>query len=401
MSSPSAELLGFAYGEHLEGVPPRSLGFRLLAPVEPEPWTGEVEALARRLQAAPYPDVWPPAEVFCSVLLSSGHRLIALARYGLADHTASQRRGGLELLGVVAPGKLGAPSALAVYRWLRQRRAATDDLRRFAGRYALAEILAAVPVTRECGNGPLLSPARLGEPGTWLFAARQPQEPDTQLTLLEAGTGPTWQWLPFVGPDFPLETFAQHGPLIAWTPHAVGPNVRVVGHKEASQLRIARQRRLLQLVVGLILIVLLIANLWATWTVYRRGTPAQQTAAESSPRDKAAGTANQTSVPLSSDEVALALGRLLQKQHALAEWTRPQLREQYEKMAKQDDRLRVSTPEGKAALGAIGLLARRNSDGIEADIRAALLSKGYDPELVNLACRRIHEKLVAVNPDGS
>ena len=77
-------LQGFVYGEHLEGPQQRSLGFRLLTPAEPRPWSAEVEALARQLQGAPYPDQWPPAELFCSVLLADGQRLIALARYGLA-----------------------------------------------------------------------------------------------------------------------------------------------------------------------------------------------------------------------------------------------------------------------------------------------------------------------------
>src|SRR5262245_37007204 len=103
MASAMGELVGFAYGEDLEGVPPRSLGYRLLAPVPAAPWCPEVEALARRLQAAPYSDHWPPTDLFCSVLLADGRRLVAVARYGLADHTPSQRRGGLELIGVLAP----------------------------------------------------------------------------------------------------------------------------------------------------------------------------------------------------------------------------------------------------------------------------------------------------------
>src|SRR5690349_20642288 len=94
---------GFAYGENLEGLHRRSLGYRLLVPAEAEAWASEVESLGRRLQAAPYPDHWPPAELFCSVLLPDGRRVVALARYGLADHAPSHRRGGLELIGVVAP----------------------------------------------------------------------------------------------------------------------------------------------------------------------------------------------------------------------------------------------------------------------------------------------------------
>src|SRR5262245_30256581 len=125
MSAGAAELSGFAFGEHLDGIPPRSLGFRLLAPAGTEAWCAEVEALARRLQAAPYPDHWPPADLFCSVLLADGRRVIAAARYGLTDHTPSRRRGGLELFGVVGPSRLGVPSALAIYHWLKQARAQT------------------------------------------------------------------------------------------------------------------------------------------------------------------------------------------------------------------------------------------------------------------------------------
>src|SRR5438132_13980959 len=95
MVAANGELIGFAYGEEVEGAggaPGRSLGFRLLAPAGPQRWGAEVEALARRLQAAPYPDHWPATDLFCSVLLSEGQPLLALARYGLADHPPSHRR---------------------------------------------------------------------------------------------------------------------------------------------------------------------------------------------------------------------------------------------------------------------------------------------------------------------
>src|SRR5262245_19078188 len=101
MSGPAVTLAGFAYGEDLDGDAQRSLGYRLLAPAAAQGWGAEVEALARQLQATPFPDNWPPAELFCSLLLADGRRLVAVARYGLADHTASRRRGGLELVGVV------------------------------------------------------------------------------------------------------------------------------------------------------------------------------------------------------------------------------------------------------------------------------------------------------------
>src|SRR5438552_3634804 len=141
MTAEDIELCGFAYGEHLEGPQQRSLGFRLLAPAEPARWVAEVDALARRLQATPYPDHWPATDLFCSVLLADGRRLLAVARYGLEDHTASRRRGGLELIGVVGPAGLDVPTGLAVYRWLRERRREARDLHDLGGRVSLAEAL--------------------------------------------------------------------------------------------------------------------------------------------------------------------------------------------------------------------------------------------------------------------
>ena len=86
-------LKAFAYGEELDAFGQRSLGYRLLAPAGAETWGHEVEALARRLQAAPYPDHWPASNLFCSILLADGRRVVAVARYGLVDRTPEQRRG--------------------------------------------------------------------------------------------------------------------------------------------------------------------------------------------------------------------------------------------------------------------------------------------------------------------
>src|SRR5579862_9577062 len=133
MSTSGDDLIGFAYGEQVDSVQQRSLGYRLLAPLQPQPWSAEVEALARRLQATAYSDHWPATELFCSSLLADGRRLVAVARYGLADHTPSKRRGGLELLGVVGPARLDVQTALAIYHGLKRKRAAVEDLHAFAG----------------------------------------------------------------------------------------------------------------------------------------------------------------------------------------------------------------------------------------------------------------------------
>src|SRR5262249_8377879 len=138
------------------------------------------------------------ADLFCSVVLANGQRVIALARYGLADHTAGHRRGGLELLGVIAPGSVGPVKALAIYRWLRQRRAATEELRELSGRYTLSDILSADAKHPEPDPQGVSRNARLWQSGPLFFVARAPEDPDSHLDLLHDGAGDSWQWLPLV-----------------------------------------------------------------------------------------------------------------------------------------------------------------------------------------------------------
>src|SRR5205085_1810932 len=132
MAADAVALHGFAYGEVLEGPNRRSLGYRLLAPAGPVAWGPEVESLARRLQAAPYPDSSPP-----------------------------------------------------------------------------------------------VLPLRVWGEGVLLFAATAPSDPDHHLGLLQQGTAANWQWLPLVGADFPLPSYARRGPVIAWTPHLAGVAVKL------------------------------------------------------------------------------------------------------------------------------------------------------------------------------
>src|SRR5262245_27576621 len=202
MSTAGAVLQGFAYGEHVDGEPPRRLGHRLLAPPGAEPWAAEVEALARGLHATPYPDPWPPVELFCSVLLSDGRRVVAVARYGLTDQTPGRRRGALELVGVDGPGNLSVPAALSLYHWLRRRRAEAGDPRTLGGSYPLDKALTEAPPCPPPESAPVL-PVHLWQEGIFLFAATSPSDPDNRLGLLARDVGCAWQWLPLCGADFP------------------------------------------------------------------------------------------------------------------------------------------------------------------------------------------------------
>lgn len=390
-------LHGFAFGECVEGVPPRSLGYRLLARAEPAPWAAEVEALARCLQAAPFPDDWPAVDLFCSVLLETGERLLAISRYGVADQTASRRRGGLECFGVVAPATIGLDPARRVARWLRQRRQLKPDLRT----WATIEWLSALEQDATLDDRTPAPTPRWQPPwreGALILAATSPDDPDRRFERLEVADDAGWQWLPFIGPDFPLTTYADRGSLVAWMPFAPAANVPV-GRSAAQERRKARRRRL-QAVLGGGLLLLLAANLWATLATYRRVPPVENAV----PAEKA----TPQSAPVQADPAAVArerfahaLGQVFRQESVSEEWTQQELLDAYQRLAARDERLRVTDPESRAALGAVALLSRRRWPRIETAMREALVGKGYDPELIELACRRVHESFMTANRSAS
>jgi hypothetical protein len=405
MSDPTGDLVGFAYGEDLEGVSLRSLGYRLLAPRQAEPWCADVEALARRLQAAPYSDHWPPTDLFCSVLLSDGRRLVALARYGLADHTPSQRRGGLELIGVVTSTNVDVQAALSIYRWLGQRRNAVDDLHQLGGRFPLSDILPTVaPSSPNADPLPVL-PIRLWQEGALLFATSTPSDPDHRLRLLEQANGTSWQWLPLVGPDFPLHTYAQRGPLIAWTPHLAGVALKLDRQSaEASVVRPTRSGRGGRLaVVGLLVLLLglLAANLWSTLMLHRSlpmtSAPppviGENTSVPSSSSEQPAPRTN-----TGRDRFVVALHDLLIEHGGSREWKaeKSRLLARYDQLVRTHPDLRVpnGSEEERITVAAISVLAERSADRIEDEVRKALSNKGFSDHVIQAACTHVREQLI-------
>jgi hypothetical protein len=402
MSAGAGTLIGFAYGEDVEAVTQRSLGYRLLAPLESQPWSAEVEGLARRLQAAPYSDHWPASELFCSVLLADGRRLVAVARYGLTDHTPDHRRGGLELVGVVGPGDLDVRSALAIAQWLRQRREETDDLHRLSGSYTLADVLAVAEPPPPSGPLPVL-PVRLWQDGALLFAAGTPSEPDHRLRLLEQGAGTAWQWLPLVGADFPLSAYAQRGPLIAWTPHLAGVALKLEGKAAEPAARPAppaRSSRLLRALFVLLLLALaglLAANLWSTWALHQRvasSPPPAQREREPAP---AAPSPSSRSDEAGRERLLAALHELLAEQGGTHEWQAEQsaLLARYERLARRHKELRVpdGDVQGKLTIAAISVLAGRSAGRIEETVRRGL-EKGFSEKVIRAACESVHDEFV-------
>ena len=364
-----------------------------------------MEALARRLQAAPYSDHWPPTDLFCSVLLSDGRRIVALARYGLADHTPSQRRGGLEFIGVVAAANLDVGAALSVYHWLSQRREAVDDLHQLGGHFALADILATVaPAPPNADPIPVL-PVRLWQEGALLFAASTPSDPDHRLRLLEQAAGTSWQWLPLVGPDFPLQTYAQRGPLIAWTPHLTGVALKL-DHKSAETpivrpVRSGRGPRLV--IVGLLLLLfgLLAANLWflhalqTAMAVNVSSSPMAHEHPSSSPSPRKYPTPSAES---GRDRFVAALHEIIMEPGGNREWEaeKDRLLARYERLVRTrpDLRVRDSSDQDRITIAAISVLSERNADRIEDEVRKALSNKGFSERVVKAACEHVHEQFI-------
>jgi hypothetical protein len=400
MAYPAGELVSFAYGEDLEGLPPRSLGYRLLAPLAPEPWCAEVEALARRLQAAPYSDHWPPADLFCSVVLADGRRLVALARYGLADHTPSHRRGGLELVGVVAPAGLDVRAALSLYSWLQRRRDAAEDLHQLGGVFQLADVLATAAPPPPAGDPLPVLPVRLWQEGALLFAASTPADPDHRLRLLEQGAGASWQWLPLVGPDFPFQTYSQRGPLVAWTAHFAGVALKVDRRMhEAVPHRSAPMPRALKVLAGSLVVALaglLVGNLWslqdlrkrmeASWVRTERAAGETATPAQG---DKKSG-----SDEAGRDRFVEGLKGLIDP--GGPEWRggREVLLSRYQDLVRthRDLRVRDSDEEAKLSVAAISLLSKRSANYIENEVRQALAGKGFSDLLIDAACQHVRKQ---------
>jgi hypothetical protein len=417
MADPEYDLVGFAYGECLEGTPPRSLGFRLLTSASGEAWGAEVETLARLLEAAPYPDHWGEAEAFCSILLSDGRRLVALARYGVTDHTPGQRRGGLELLGMIAPGDLGVAEALAVYRWLQHWRG-EEDPRRLGACYVLADVLeAAPPATR---NAPIpILPIRHWEEGALLFAARSPSEPDQYVDLLEQVAGSNWQWLPLVGADCPLDRYTERGPLIAWTPHLVGialqvhsrPPEHLPGNKKMHvPTHLGKSSSWPALLAGSLLFLLLAllgANLWSVLRLHQRLTEAEAHVSEPRPTPSEAkpvppkdrGALRSESEMASRDRFVRALVDMLSAESGEQEWQadRERLQQRYRALLRTYQGLQVDEEDERAqeAIGALSILAGRSADRVEAVVRKALANKGFSDKVVQVACELVHEEFLA------
>jgi hypothetical protein len=210
--------------------------------------------------------------------------------------------------------------------------------------------------------------------------------------LLEQTTDESWQWLPLIGADFPLATYGQRGPLVAWMPSGAGAAVKPVG-TVAERPVPAMSRSLVALAcLGVAIVLLLGANLWAALDARKLALAAMEAAGRSQPTGGSSAAAGPDP---SRERFAEALYRLVQKEGIQRDWRPEQMAAQYERLTAIDPDLRVTTPEGQLAVGSVSLLARRGPTQIEQSIREALANRGYDPRLIELACQRVHERLTS------
>jgi hypothetical protein len=252
-------------------------------------------------------------------------------------------------------------------------------------------------------------PVRLWQEGALLFAASTPADPDHRLRLLEQGAGAGWQWLPLVGPDFPLATYSQRGPLIAWTPHLAGVALKLDRRADApASPHLTRPVRRLRVLVGLLVLLLvglLGANLWALYGVQRQMAALSAVGRETQAgtgRETHAATGSETHAATGSDESRdrfVAALKAMLDQGGAHEWQgeRAALLARYERLARsrKDLRLRDDDVAGKLAVAAVSVLAERSADRIEETVRKALTGKGFSDRVIQAACDLVREQFSA------
>ncbi len=400
--SADAGLEAFAYGEHLEQGQGRSLGFRLLIPEVSQSWSAEVETLARRLQSAPFPDHWTTTDLFCSVLLADGQRLVALARYGLEDHTPGKRRGGLELMGVVGPKTLSVTATLAIYQWLRGRCAAMDAVSHFTGKFDLVEVLAELAAPPPIGDLVPVLPIRMWQEGAPAFRSHDGSR--SRSSLGAAGTqhqSSLAMAAVYRRVDFPLATYTQRGPIVAWTPHLTGVALKF-DHPPALSASPHLKSQSFSWLMGFVVLLffgLLAANAWYLWRLEHRLSVAQ-TAPATHPlagQDRPEAKRSDPSDPKlgDKDQLARALYQYLRMHGGFQDSRKDHYLRTYERLVAIDESLQVAGIEGKLAIGALSSLTRRKTPAqVHALILDAGEKKGIDEKILEIIAERVSQRMV-------
>src|SRR5439155_22172859 len=173
--------------------------------------------------------------------------------------------------------------------------------------------LTAAPPCPPPESAPVL-PVRPWQEGVLLFAATSPSGPDNRLGLLAQEGGCAWQWLPLCGADFPLQTYAQRGPLVAWTPHQTSVAVKFDRKPAEEAPRQGPRRRGLLAGLAVVFLVLMAGNLWALLTLPGRlvsERPAASAERKHAPEPRPAPAVSASDKDEAREKLALALRKLL------------------------------------------------------------------------------------------
>jgi hypothetical protein len=239
-------------------------------------------------------------------------------------------------------------------------------------------------------------PIRLWQEGVFLFAASSPCDPDLRLGLLPQAEG-NWQWLPLCGADFPLQTYAQRGPLVAWTPRLSDVAVKLESKSAEAPAAPARHRGPSAAALAVLLVLLLGANLWALWTLPGRLSAGRPAPGPDRPPDsgaKPAPVVKSADGEAEREKFALALHRLLsaESRHS-GELSRDerQLVERYRRLVKIDGDLRVDGPRAQATVGLLSALAHLSPERVAQVVQDELSSQ----EVAKTLTDRVRDRLLA------
>jgi hypothetical protein len=141
-----------------------------------------------------------------------------------------------------------------------------------------------------------------------------------------------------------------------------------------------------------------VANLWAT--IHRNRSVESDSAEKADQTVLDPKNTRGSTVPAVSARQAFAdaLFEILTERGGQAEWeaVHDQLIARYERAARDNQNLRLPDDDtkGRSAIGAVLLLNERSTRKIEEAIKKALNNRGFDAELVNVACQRVREQLL-------
>jgi len=231
-------------------------------------------------------------------------------------------------------------------------------------------------------------PIRIWQEGALLFAATAPSDPDHRLELLEQGADGNWQWLPLIGEDFPVQSFAQRGPVVAWTPHLAGVAVKLDRRSEDRPATFGRRTRVLAGILAVLLVLLLAGNLWALISLGAGGFRFNSHAGPS------IGSADE-----SQERLAAALLGLILEQGdwANSEQTQKQFVAQYDRLILKHPELRLREPNGKAAIGGVSVLLhqrKRNAEQIKNMIEKALADPEFNDKMRKSIADKVYQQLL-------